>query len=333
MEYARMYQYEGLRLNKNVYNRLGALALPALTVLRKRDIEQLVKQKIELLDDDVEHVSIMKMVNGAIAEIKGAFDDVRNSRRISVDVVRHKILPIVIDMSEHPGLTQILSYLEQHDEYTYRHSIGVALLSRLIGKARGLATIDLLELTTAGFLHDIGKARIDDAIINKPGKLTREEFAEIQRHTLYGYEVLRNTPGISEQTALVALRHHEREDGSGYPYGLRGQQIDLFSKIIAVADVFHAMISKRVYKDPVPFYKVLQEMSHNAYGALEPETTLCFIRRIMDKMVGSSIVLSNGSEGKIVFISPNDPAYPVVEINGRYVDLSKEQSLYVKHLI
>jgi HD-GYP domain-containing protein (c-di-GMP phosphodiesterase class II) len=252
-----------------MYNRSGVLVLPASMIITRKDIDMFIQQNIVLRDDDVEHVSIVNLVDSAITEIKGAFESVRVSEQIPYDAVRDKIIPIINDMSRHPNLNQILTHLEQHDEYTYRHSVGVALISRIIGKARGMQEHELLELTTSAFLHDIGKFHIPEEIMNKPGKLTDSEFEQVKNHTEYGYQMLKRTVGITKRQALVALQHHEREDGSGYPFGLKGDEIDPHSKIVAVADVFHAMISKRIYKNPVPFYKVLQEMSQNVYGTLD----------------------------------------------------------------
>ncbi len=328
-----LFQYVGLRLNRNVYNRFGVLIVPRLTILSRKEIELLIQQEIKLGEDDVEHVSVMCLVDAAVEEIKSAFEKVRKANRIPLERVRDKLIPIIHEMSRHPDLKSILNHLHQHDEYTYRHSIGVALISRIIGRARRMPPQELTELTVAGFLHDIGKVKIPNEILNKPGKLTQDEFNRIKSHTIYGFDIIRNSEGITHRQALVALQHHEREDGSGYPYGLMGQDIDLHSKIVAVADVFHAMISKRVYKDSVPFYKVLHEMSQYAYGTLEPTITLCFLRRIMDMLIGNRVALSNGCEGNIVMIRPDDPVRPLVEVNGEFIDLSKDQTIYLDRIV
>lgn len=327
------YRYAGFRLNKNIYSCTGVLLAPASTVLTRKEIELLFQQGIEIVEDDIDHSSVMHLVSSAVDEMKVIFKKVRNTEQIPVDRIREKIVPIIIAMSDHPNLYPFFNYLERHDEYTYRHSIGVAMISKLIGKERGLQADELLELTIGAFLHDIGKAKIPDEIMNKPGKLTPEQFALIKKHTIYGYQIMKNTAGISHRQALVALQHHEREDGRGYPYGLKGEEIDLYSKIVAVADVFHAMISKRVYKNPLPFYKVLLELSENAYGILEPETTLCFVKRFMDMTIGSRVLLSNGRVGKIVFVGSSDPARPLIEVNGAYIDLSKDRSIHLERIL
>ncbi|MFC3345532.1 HD-GYP domain-containing protein [Paenibacillus abyssi] len=322
-----------MKVNKNIYNRLGVLVIPRSTLLTQKDIALLIQQDILIADGDVEKLSTLNLVDSAIQEIKYAFAKIRDTEQIPLDHIYKKVIPIIVEMSHHQQLKEILSHLENHDEYTYRHSIGVALIARLIGKAKGFNTFDLLELTISGFLHDIGKTQVPSELINKPGKLTSEEFELVKEHTVHGFQLLRNTSGISYRHAIVALQHHEREDGSGYPFGLKGEEIDPFSKIVAVADVFHAMISKRNYKDPVPFYKVLQEMSHNAYGTLEPDITLCFMSRIMEMLIGNTVILSNGVKGKIIMISPDDPVNPLIEVNGRYIDLSKDKSIGIERIL
>src|SRR5690554_1899228 len=271
--------------------------------------------------DEVEHGSILRLVNSAIEEIKTAFEKVHHSNQIPIDDMCKEIIPTIVEIGQNKHLKPILTHLEQHDEYTYRHSIGVALICKFIGTAKGLSEQQLLGLTTAGFLHDIGKMMVPAEILEKPKKLTNNEFELIKNHTVYGYEMLKNTPGISHRHAIVALQHHEREDGSGYPIGLKDKDIDPHSKIVAVADVFHAMISKRAYKKPVPLYQVLKEMSHDMYGRLESSTTLCFIKQMMELMIGNHVVLSNGEEGKIIMISPDSPTLPLVEVNGECLDL------------
>ncbi|MFC0329039.1 HD domain-containing phosphohydrolase [Paenibacillus sepulcri] len=316
-----------------MYNQMGALIVPAFSRLTRKNLKRLIQHQITLKEEDIEDLPVLHLLNSAIVEIKDVFHQVRHFDEIPFAHVRNTMVPIIVDMSNHIYLKQVFTYFGENDEYTYRHIIAVALIARLIGKVKGLGEEELLDLTIAGFLHDIGKAKVPEAIMNKPGKLTPEEFDEMKKHTLYGYELIRQTPGLAQRHALVALEHHEREDGSGYPHGIKGEQMDPFSKIVAVADVFHAMISKRVYKKQVPFYQVLLEMSQNAYGLLDPETTLCFLARIMDMLIGSEVCLSNGQRGNIIMIHANDPLSPLVEVKGQYLDLSKDKSVHVEQII
>jgi HD-GYP domain-containing protein (c-di-GMP phosphodiesterase class II) len=330
---ADLSKYIGFRVNKNIYNRFSVLVLPANAVLTGKDIHSLIQQEIMLKEDDVVSTSILHLVDLAVDEIKDTFEKTRDSGKIPFEKLHGKIIPIIVEMSELPDISPILTRMEERDTDTYRHSIGVAVLSRLIGKLRRMSEPELLELTVAGFLHDIGKVKIPERIVQKTGKLSPEEIAQIRRHPEYGYEIMSHSPGITERQALVALQHHEREDGSGYPFGLTGAEIDPHSKIVAVADVFHAMISRRPYKDPVPFHKVIQAMLEDVYGALEPGIALPFIQRMMEMTIGNDVLLSNGYRGKVVMISSNDPVHPIVEVQGQFIDLSKERSIRLEDIV
>jgi len=182
-------------------------------------------------------------------------------------------------------------------------------------------------------LHDVGKMLIPEAILNKAGKLTAEEFAMMQKHTVYGYEILKATVGVTHRQALVALQHHERINGSGYPSGIKKDDIDLFSRIVSVADVFHAMTSNRVYQNHFPFYRVLSEMERDMYSGLDPAITMLFIEKTMNALIGDSVLLTDGREGTIITVPKNDPTRPLIQVGDNFVDLSKDLSLQIKQIV
>lgn len=173
-------------------------------------------------------------------------------------------------------ISRLLTSLLHYDAYTFRHSIAVGLLSCQIGIWMGLTTTQCRELLLAGALHDIGKSRIEDHILNKPGRLTDEEFLRIKDHARLGHAILRSH-GIAHPIALVALNHHERLDGRGYPRRLQEPEIDLYSRIVAVSDVFHAMTSKRVYRAPAEIAHVLAEMAQGELGEFDPQVVHHFV--------------------------------------------------------
>ncbi|OBR62281.1 hypothetical protein A7K91_01265 [Paenibacillus oryzae] len=323
----RQVSLVGKRVNKTIFNRYDVMLIPAFSILSKRDIDLLCRQSIQLSACDVEDAKVRALVGEAVQEIKEVFGAARQSGGLRLTTIRDKLVPLIGELSHCAKLGQALVYLEQNDDYTFRHSVGVALFSRLIGQNQGMPGKDLDELTTAAFLHDIGKIRIPDSILNKTGALSNEEFACIKRHPEYGYEIVKECSGITDRQALAVLQHHERMDGSGYPHGLRGGDIHPFGKIVAIADVFHAMISKRPYKNAVPFYQVLQEMNSDAYGKLDPGLSIAFIDRLMQTLIGNKVSLSNGGEARIVFIKREDPVRPLVESGGSYMDLSTIRDL------
>jgi HD-GYP domain-containing protein (c-di-GMP phosphodiesterase class II) len=184
----------------------------------------------------------------------------------------------------------------------------------------------------SAFLHDVGKLQIPDSILSKKLPLTKEEFLEMKKHTEYGYKMICQTDGISQKQAFVALQHHEREDGSGYPTGLKGYEIGILSKIVAVADVFHAMISKRSYREALPLFQVLRELYAGAYGLYDPRVIHCMISKMMNALIGNRVLLSNGEVARVIMINIHDLMHPLVKKEQQFIDLSKEKGLeIVKH--
>jgi HD-GYP domain-containing protein (c-di-GMP phosphodiesterase class II) len=311
----------GYYLNKNIYNKLDVLLFPVNTVLHQEHITILASQHIKLSEEDISEIT---------STHKKAFYMIKSSNDIPLENIKKKIIPKIREFSLNPDILSIFTALETKDEYTYKHSFSVAVLSTMIGSWMGLQSSEMDELTISAFLHDIGKLRISDDIINKTVSLNKQEFEEIKKHTLYGYELINNTYGTSEKQALAALQHHEREDGSGYPLGIKGNEMGILSKIVAVSDVFHAMLSKRTYKGALPLFQVLRELSLGAYGLYEPTVIHCLIRKIMNTLIGNNVMLSDGDEAKIIIINIHDLIHPMIRKHkGLFIDLSKEKELEI----
>jgi putative nucleotidyltransferase with HDIG domain len=161
-------------------------------------------------------------------------------------------------------LLAIVTAIDKRDNYTHQHSKNVARISLEIGRRMGLSQQELEKLEFSAILHDVGKIGIPDSILLKPGKLTDEEYKVIKNHTVYGAEILSQVKYVDETILSGALEHHERLDGSGYPYGKKGEEISLFGKIIGIADVFDALSSKRTYKEAWDFVEVLKIIEADA---------------------------------------------------------------------
>ncbi len=152
---------------------------------------------------------------------------------------------------ESRGLEKIISIFEHAERYSAHHSKNVATIAYYIGSRAGLKRKELKDLRIAALLHDIGKISIPKSILNKPGKLNDEEFEIVKKHPIYSAEIIENFEELSHLSYYIR-HHHEKNDGSGYPAGLKGNEIPLFCKIIAVADIFEALIGVRPYRDPIP---------------------------------------------------------------------------------
>lgn len=326
----------GQRLKRDLFSPSGMLVLPAHTVLREEHLHKLAVRNSGLTTNDVhetKELEASRIVEEAIEQIRQIFRETHHLRRIPLIEVRKRVIPAIHQAAENGSIFSLLNELQAKDDYTYRHNIAVGVIASMIGKWLKLSEANLTSLTIAATLHDIGKIKVPLHILNKPGIYTEEEFEVMKEHTLYGYELLMNTVGISHRQALVALQHHERMDGSGYPHGLKGDEIELFSRIVAVADVFHAMTSDRAYHEAVPFYKVLGEMHRNAFGKLDPTITTLLINKIMNSLVGNQTMLSDGRQGKIVMVNPHNFANPVVFTGDEFLDLSKMDDVNMERVI
>lgn len=182
-------------------------------------------------------------------------------------------------------LMQMLSTtLEAKDEYTRGHSHRVAEYSVLIARELGWNEKDLENLKNAAYLHDIGKIGIPDTILNKPTKLTDEEFSIIKEHTTIGANILKNISLIDHVQEIVR-NHHERYDGNGYPDGLKGEEIPIRARIVAVADSYDAMSSQRIYRNQLPLEKIIRELEHNKGTQFDPEIADIFLKLLSEDRV------------------------------------------------
>ncbi|MHA6529053.1 HD-GYP domain-containing protein [Paenibacillus sp. BAC0078] len=332
-------QYIGKQLADNLFNRSGVFVLPAMTLLNSEHVRLITQHRIILEPHDVIQLDSAAFYQLAVDDCTEAmehiFEEFRytKSKRLPMLELRNEVIPFIQQVSEKNDFYGILAALQTKDDYTYRHNVAVGILSTLLGKWLKMKPEELSMLTTAATLHDIGKIMIPAEILTKPGPLDTEEFEVMKKHTTLGYEMIRDTVGTTHMQALVALQHHERLDGSGYPFGVLGHRITDFSKIVAVADIFHAMTSDRYYRSAAPLYEVLTQMEENVYGKLDPYICRVFINKLMQSMIGNDVVLTDGRVGKIIMILAHDPLHPLVNIGEDFIDLSKHRKLGIVRVL
>ncbi|MFT4146234.1 MAG: HD-GYP domain-containing protein [Mobilitalea sp.] len=220
-------------------------------------------------------------------------------------------------------IVKYLAELKEKDGYTFHHSINTAIYSMLIGKWLHLSRTDINNLILSGLLHDIGKMKIPNEILNKPGKYTEDEYRIMKLHPIYGHEMLETVNNLDQDVRLAVLLHHERSDGSGYPYHFTQEKLNLYSKIVAFADVYDAMISDRVYrKKMTPFeaFKILLKSISHQFDSRIADT---FLKIYPTYLIGMSVRLSNGEKGVIVDIPMSDITCPIVKAGNKHIDFSK----------
>jgi putative nucleotidyltransferase with HDIG domain len=315
--------------------------LPISHKLRKTDLNKLLVHGIQLDGEDLvpplESHSPERRALGVLEEsvsvLQDIFKEVRQTGKIPIMDIRNEIIPALVQSTEQVQVFPLLISMQAKDDYTYRHNIAVGAISSMLGRWVGLAENELAILTMGAVLHDVGKMRVPEHVLNKKGKLSDEEYEVMKKHTIYGYEMIKSCVGLSGRSALIALQHHERENGSGYPLRLVGGQIDYLSKIVAISDVFHALTSDRVYRNASPFYEILRQMYMGTLGNFDSQILQIFTKRLMNALVGSEVELTDGRVGKVVLINPLDPTRPLIQSNDDFIDLSKEMDIHMEQII
>ncbi|WP_216831272.1 HD-GYP domain-containing protein [Alkalihalobacterium elongatum] len=332
------FRFVGCRLKRDLYNEQGELLVKKGTILSELHVRRLIEMEFDLDKYKYNIVPLLAkalltpfqqdlLITNTVGEIRDIFSKVKDNDTVLLEV-EEKVLPVVEQISLNYDLATLMNGILSKDDYTYRHNIGVSVLAALLAKWLGFSPEEIKTISLGGLLHDIGKLNIPDEILLKQGPLTNEEYDEIKNHPLYGYEILNKSGHFGQEICLMALEHHERENGKGYPYGKNADEVHLYSKIIAIADIFHAMTSDRVYRNQIALYEVLKQMKTEAFGKLDPKMTYIFIQRIMEMSIGNQVYLNDGSIGQIVFVYHDDPINPVINLDGELKDL-RYSPLYI----
>lgn len=270
----------------------------------------------------------------ALSFLREVFEGVQNKNyTVEEDELIKSVQPLFISRNTITELFDMIQQMHSLNDSVYAHCINVALICRMIGRWLHMEPYDLDTLTCCGLLHDVGKLMIPGEILNKPGKLTDEEFAIIKSHPRYGYEMLRNQ-NIDSHIVKSALMHHERYDGSGYPYGLSGELLDDFAMIVAIADVYDAMTAARSYRVPLSPFQVIANFEKDGFQKYHTKYIYIFLQRIASTYQNNRIMLSDGRACKIVMINQNSFSRPIVCFdNGEYLDLSTQTELQITRIL
>ena len=221
----------------------------------------------------------------------------------------------------------ILHNMHETDDVTYAHSINASLLCVIIGQWVGFSKKDLDVLCIGGLLHDIGKLLIPDSIMYKKGRLTTNEFEIAKTHAVRGYDLLTNK-NMDDRIAKMALMHHERYDGSGYPLGIKGNEIEDFAKILSIADVYDAMTATRCYRDALCPFEAIRIFENEGLQKYDPKFIMTFLENVVCSYINNKVILSNGMIGDVVFINKPKLSKPIIKLDdGSFIDLSKEKGV------
>jgi len=336
----------GCYLGEDVYSVGGNMIVPQNTIITEYILNKLHDFRIDkvfIYESNPIHGDDYLYDKNLNEDQKKYIEDVNTAKKMLQDLASGKELDFskAENISDHiyskindcSSIMDCVNSVRIADSYTYSHLVNVSVYSMLLGKWLGFNKKQLKEVVMAGLLHDIGKAHIPHDILNKNGPLTDEEFEIMKRHTIYGYELVKNNKEISMDVKRAIIMHHEKEDGTGYPFGIKGNQKNLYSKIVTVADIFDAITSERVYRGRQTPFTAFRELESVGFGTLDPKIMMIMFTNMPSYYVGSKVKLKNGEIGEVVYV-PNQCAYaPIVKVNDNFLDFSVEKSELIKEIL
>lgn len=268
-----------------------------------------------------------------LSSFKDAINNVvEKNVALDVNELLHNSLEIVTSNRGHFSVLDMLQNMRDYDDSTFAHCMNVALISNVLAGWLRLSPEDVEMATACGLFHDIGKLMIPHQIITKPGKLSNEEYNEVRKHTIEGYQLLK-AKNVDIHIQNAALMHHERSDGTGYPLRIAGEKIDRFARIVAIADVYDAMTAARCYRGPLCPFTVIEMFEKEGFQKYEVAYLITFLENVVNTYLRNRCKLSDGREAEIVFINKDKLSRPMVICEGQYISLADYPDLTIECIL
>lgn len=347
----------GMITAEDVYNYNNQLILPKGLILNDRTITKLAFYSIlyvkvedqsaaaamdsapyepsyyERIRKSPEFTKFRREFETDVDNFKSAINDVvEKGSPLDVNKLMNYTLNILDLGATNPNVFDMLHIMREYDDATYVHSMNVALICNIFARWLRMSEEEIQLATTSGLLHDIGKTKIPDTIIKKPGKLTDDEYDIVKTHPKEGYRILQNS-NLDPAVLDAVLMHHERCDGSGYPFGLTGGRIGTFAKMVSIADVYDAMTSARIYRGPLCPFKAIALFESEGLQKYDPHFIMTFLENVVNTYLLNRVRLNNGVTGKIVFIHREKLSAPTIQTDHGFLDLSLHPDITIEALI
>lgn len=315
----------GMMVGKSIYNEKGSVLVNYRVKLTDKLITRMKEKGLpglyieDALSEDIKVEDLISDELGIRATTA--------LKKLDIDAALDVASDLTEELTLNGDINVNLVSLRTSSDYTYKHSLNVAVLSVLTGIGIGLKKSMLKELAASALLHDIGKVNIPIEILEKPGPLTEEEYEKIKEHSELGYLKLKGNVNLTSKTKMGVYMHHENINGSGYPLGLKEDQIYMFAKIIHIADVYDAITNERPYKKAQLPQEAIEFLMSNSGNMFQPEYVKAFITYIPVYPKGRNVELSDGEIAVVVENRQMNTLYPIVRrlSDGVTIDLAEQE--------
>ncbi|PKM78588.1 MAG: hypothetical protein CVU90_00905 [Firmicutes bacterium HGW-Firmicutes-15] len=338
----------GQILDQDVFNMAGHLLLRKGTLftdeiigsMKKRNINNVYVFKEIQAPDPPKHIEaelpqkiqmsakakVTEVYNNALGFVEGFMADIKRDKEINAGAVAETVKTFSSSIFTDSNVLDQMRKIGDKDDYLLTHSVDVSLLAIMIGKWMGYDKETVNNLGIAGMLHDLGKVQIPEEILNKPARLTDQERGIMNNHPVIGYQLCQASKNLDKSIQYAILMHHERMDGSGYPSSASYGKIPVFASILAIADTYDAITTKRVYSPKRTPYMAAEMILQDALaGKIDIRIGKIFYDKVLALAVGNEVLLSNQQKGVVVFMNPLKPNFPIVKVDTKVYNLEKEK--------
>lgn len=338
----------GVKLAKDVVLDDGRILLLKGFTIKPRYINKLLAYKVPFIyvEEDIielEEISEERVYEDAFSNIKGIMESIRYDKKVDIVQLKETVNDMVHHILNDDMIFMTLTGIRDIDNYTFLHSVDVCIYSVITAKALNMEYDEIYNLAMAAILHDVGKCKVPLSILNKPGKLSDEEYEIMKRHSIDGYEIARQMPGISDKMARIICQHHEKWDGTGYPLGLKTYDIDLGARIISIADVYDALTADRIYRKRFMPHEAAEYLMANNEFQFDPRIMKSFINNIAIYPQDLVVLLNTGEVARVLPAKGMASMRPKVSVitkkdgppvfNPYEIDLRNNPTIFVTDII
>ena len=329
----------GMKLAKAVLNLGGTLLLDKDNILDEKTINALKNagaKRLWVTDEGSQYLKEQgpqRFFQEVVKELEGVREQVILGHPFDPKLVNEiaQELSEQIVVNETPFAEMVR--MKAAENSILEHMVDVAILAIIIAKSLGMDKLDMRFLSFGALVHDIGQFLVPKEILNRPTALTDNELKLIRKHPQFGYDILKNMDGVNKHACLITLQHHERLDGSGYPNGIKDKEIAYFSRIVAIADIYTAIIREKGYRKRMPIHEAGELLWAQAGISLDKSLTYAFLSSVVAFPLRSTVRLNSGQVGRVLAQNANFPMRPVIYIDGEMMDLSENPTLFITEVI